>query len=264
MNRRRGIADEQPASLGGWLFADLFLLLIVVGFSAFTSNGNDLRPVVVTEKASAVTQRSAVLNGSVAAKKQKTVVMFEWGKSPKLVDARQVKADNSPVSGAQVNTPFQVDLNGLDPQTTYYYRAVAGNDSGKALGRTLSFETLKVDDESVCVPDGARFLKDPFVEKFTLDNIQDLMPKLRDWTSAQELAVPKVAVAQISGWTTNPKGSQGKDRAEKLYYNNIRKLDNERTFFYKDTALSAWQKSSLKKGYYEVVLYFVDLAERCQ
>lgn len=260
MRKRGAIADEQPSSLGGWLFADLFLLLIVVGFSAFTSNGDDRRPVVVTEAASAVDQGSAVLNGSVAAKKQKTVVMFEWGKSPRLIDAKQVKAENSPVGGAQVNTPFQLELTDLDAQTTYYFRAVAGNDSGKAVGKTLSFTT---EVGKKCVPNGARFLKEPFIERFTLDNIDSLLGKLRNWTAGQELAVPKVAVAQISGWTTDPKGSQGKDRAEKLYYNYIKKLDSEKLFFYRDTALSAWQKSSLKKGYYEVVLYFVDLAERC-
>ena len=104
---------------------------------------------------------------------------------------------------------------------------------------------------------------EPFSERFTLDNIEKLLPKLQNWAEDKELGVPKVAVAQISGWTENPAGSQGKSRAEKLYYDHITRLDSERQFFYKDTALSSWQKSSLKKEYYEVVLYFVDLAERC-
>jgi len=33
-NQRPKTADEQPASLAGWLYADLFLLLFVVGLSA--------------------------------------------------------------------------------------------------------------------------------------------------------------------------------------------------------------------------------------
>jgi hypothetical protein len=33
-NQRSKTADEQPASLAGWLYADLFLLLFVVGLSA--------------------------------------------------------------------------------------------------------------------------------------------------------------------------------------------------------------------------------------
>lgn len=259
MSRRGGIADEQPSSLGGWLFADLFLLLIVVGFSAFTSNGADRRPVVTTDAATAVTRSSAVLNGSVRAMKQKTEVLFEWGKDPRLLDSKQRKADESPVSGAQVNTPFQLSLEGLDPRETYYYRAIAANESGKAVGKIVSFET----DGGICDPDGAKFLKEPFSERFTLDNIKELLPKLQNWAEDKELGVPKVAVAQISGWTENPAGSRGKDRAEKLYYDHITRLDSERQFFYKDTALSSWQKSSLKEGYYEVVLYFVDLAERC-
>lgn len=200
-----------------------------------------------------------MLNGSVRAMKQKTEVLFEWGKDPRLLDSKQRKADESPVSGAQVNTPFQLSLEGLDPRETYYYRAIAANESGKAVGKIVSFET----DGGICDPDGAKFLKEPFSERFTLDNIKELLPKLQNWAEDKELGVPKVAVAQISGWTENPAGSRGKDRAEKLYYDHITRLDSERQFFYKDTALSSWQKSSLKKNYYEVVLYFVDLAERC-
>lgn len=129
------------------------------------------------------------------------------------------------------------------------------------MGRILSFET---GGDQPCDPEGAKFLKEPFSERFTLANINELLTKLRNWTRAQELVSPKVAVAQVSGWTKNPAGSTGKDRAEKLYYDRIKKLDSGREFFYKDTALSSWQKSSLSEGYYEVVLYFVDLADRCE
>jgi hypothetical protein len=260
VTRKRGIADESPSSLGGWLFADLFLLLIVVGFSAFTSNGDDRRPIVTTEAATAITTESAVLNGSVGPKRQRTTVVFDWGRDPTLRDSRQIKASNSPVSGAEVNTPFFVNLEGLENRTTYYFRAVAANESGKSVGKILSFTT---DGGRPCDPDGAKFLKEPFIERFTMDSIDELVPMLQRWTDSKELTEPKVAVAQISGWTLNPSKSEGKSRAEKLYYNHIKKMDSEREFFYEDTALSAWQKSSLKQGWYEVVLYFVDLVERC-
>lgn len=260
MTRRAGIADEQPSSLGGWLFADMFLLLVVVGFSAFTSNNSDLRPVVQTDAATAVDKHSAVFNGSVIAKKQKTDVFFEWGTGPTLTDARVLKAKNSPVRGAQVDTSFQAIPGYLESKTTYYFRAVARNASGLAKGKILSFETKL---EAICDPDGAKFLKEPFQRKITASGINDLLRDLGNYAKSKGLSAPKVAVAVISGWTLNPSGSKGQERAGE-FYKLLRQADQSQEFFYKDTALSDWQKSKLDENYFDVVLYLVDLADRCE
>lgn len=258
MSRRRGIADEQPASLGGWLFADLFLLLIVVGFSAFSANGSDKRPIVETGEATAVTRSSAVLNGSVVAKKQKTDVAFEWGTTPTLTDSRPVTAGGSPISGAQVDTPFQAELRSLEEGTTYYFRAIASNDRGKAVGEIHSFTTGK----GVCTEVGAQFVNEPFARNITKSDVRSLLSDLREFARRKNLADPKVAVAEISGWTTDPSGSEGQKNARDLY-RMIQKADVNQEFFYKDTALSPWQKSKLKKYHFDVVLYLVDLAQKC-
>ena len=260
MTRRAGIADEQPSSLGGWLFADMFLLLVVVGFSAFTSNNSDLRPMVQTDAATAVDKHSAVFNGSVIAKKQKTDVFFEWGTSPTLTDARVLKVKNSPVSGAQVDTSFQVEPGYLESKTTYYFRAVARNASGLAKGKILSFETKL---EAPCDPNGAKFLKEPLERTIKESDIKDLFKKLRERSKSEGLSAPKVAVAVISGWTENRSGSKGQERAQD-FYKLLKNADQSQEFFYKDTALSPWQASGLAKNYFDVVLYLVDLADRCE
>ncbi len=45
---RSRIADEQTSSLGGWLFADLFLLVMVVGLAGFTISKDDASPTTST------------------------------------------------------------------------------------------------------------------------------------------------------------------------------------------------------------------------
>jgi hypothetical protein len=270
---KRGIADESPSSLGGWLFADLFLLLIVVGFSAFMSNTGDTRPVVETEKASGVSMRSAVINGVVAAKNQETKVAFEWGTTPTLDEVKRISASDSPVSGEQVNTPFRAELKGLDAGTTYYFRAIAENESGKAVGRILSFETLKVPPTTttttttttvVCTTDGPRFLKDPFVMmRVTKAGVSNLLERLAEFAQDKNLAKPKVAVAVIKGWTTNPAGTEGSKRARDMY-NLFMEVDSSQTFFYEDTALEDMQNQTLPRDRFDVILYLVDLAEDCR
>lgn len=260
MSRRRGIADEQPSSLGGWLFADLFLLLIVVGFSAFSSDGSDKWPIVETREATAVTGSSAVLNGSVEAKKQKTDVKFEWGTTPTLTDARPVIAVDSPISGAQWNTPIQAELSGLEEGSTYYFRAVASNVSGTARGNILSFKTVIV---SPCNPVGAQFLKIPFKRNLTLSGIDDLIDNVKDFAKVHNLTDPRVAVAVIRGWGKSEDGSVGRKNAEGLF-RQIRKFDGKQELFYRDTGLVAMENSGLDKKIYSVELFLVDLAKKCE
>jgi len=262
MSRRNGIADEHPSSLGGWLFADLFLVLIVVGFSSLMSKGDDRRPVVTTEAATAVSQSSAVLNGSVIANKQRTDVEFEWGKDPELIDGRRTKSDDSPVSGAERDTHFQRRLEGLDSRTTYYFRAIAANESGKAVGRILSFET---GGDQPCDPDGAKFIRTPFEMTLGAGDVPKLMEAIRQWTKDRELTVPKVAVAVIRGWTPDRDGSGSKGQKNaRDFYRRLEKADRSKEFFYEDSALEPLQNSALNKNQFTVVLYFVDLADRCE
>lgn len=260
---RAGLADESPTSLSGWLFADLFLLLIVVGFAAFNADGNDSRPVVTTEDATVVGPESAILNGRVNAKKLRTEVGFEWGTSPKLDDASQVDAEGSPVSGSEVTSYFSRTLTGLESGKTYFFRAVADNEAGSARGKIFTFTTAEVDGP--CTNVGARFEKTPFKREYSENSVRSIISDIGRWMEGRDLAEPRVVVAQISGWTTTPGGAGtiGAARARSLY-SRIDAIDSDDRYFYADTALLPIQGSRLAKGRFSVVLYFADFADKCE
>ncbi len=83
---------------------------------------------------------TAVVNGTITSTSGvQTSAWFEWGTSYAVVD-----------SGTGTDTPTQVFNNpqdfsqmisGLNPSTTYYYRAIVSNIYGSAQGGTLSFST---------------------------------------------------------------------------------------------------------------------------
>jgi hypothetical protein len=56
---RNKIADEQTSSLGGWLFADLFLLIMVIGLAGFNRSEK-----VVTSTTSTTTSTTVVCSSS--------------------------------------------------------------------------------------------------------------------------------------------------------------------------------------------------------
>lgn len=255
------VSDESPVSLSGWLFADLFLLLIVVGFAFFTAGGDDNIPYVETNQATAVTSSSAVLNGTVRAKGEITSLSFEWGRSPLLDDAELIDAKESPVSGREPVNFFAQRIQRLEKNSVYYYRALASSPSGSSKGQILSFETK---NSGECTLEGARFEKTPFVGTYTEANVSRMLDEITEWAADVGLADPKVAVAQIKGWTTEPRGAgtAGQRRARE-FYAKIKSLKGSSKFFYGDTAVSPFQNSALSRGHFDVELYFVDFAERC-
>ena len=52
---RNKIADEQTSSLGGWLFADLFLLIMVIGLAGFNKTERVVAPTTSTSTTSTST-----------------------------------------------------------------------------------------------------------------------------------------------------------------------------------------------------------------
>ncbi|MBN2098890.1 MAG: hypothetical protein JW753_04755 [Dehalococcoidia bacterium] len=98
-------------------------------------------PSVTTDAASSVTATSATLNGTLGdmGTAGSVTVSFEWG-----------TVDGGPYPNTEtVSTPmiapgtFSAPLNGLDSDTTYYYRAMAVGD-GSDEGGQVSFSTLTV------------------------------------------------------------------------------------------------------------------------
>ncbi len=109
-----------------------------------TSNGNDKtfttyqEPSATTLDASAVTNTTATLNGSVNANNYSTVVTFEYGLTTSY--GSTADAIQSPVTG-NLSIPVSSGITGLSPGTTYYFRIKAVNVGGTVYSTGLSFKT---------------------------------------------------------------------------------------------------------------------------
>lgn len=112
---------------------------------AGSTPGNDLTfttsavvPSVTTDAASLITSSSATLNGTVNANNTATAVTFEYGTS--VAYGTTVAASPASVSGTTA-TAVLFALSGLEPNTTYHYRAVGVNSAGTTNGNDISFTT---------------------------------------------------------------------------------------------------------------------------
>lgn len=253
------MAAESPSSLSGWLFADLFLLLIAVGFSALTASGADDRPVVRTEEASALRSGSAVLNGWVDPRDRSVDVYFELGRDPLLADSRRVAADLAGVDIGE-QTYFAARVFELERGATYFFRAVASGPAGTSKGRVLSFLT---GTEGVCSDTGARLLDKPF-ERISVDEsyLPRLVADLEAFSRENQLVEPKVAVALVSGWTSDPRKKEGFANA-KQFFTEVRAVDAEGRFFNEMTYLKDQQNDELKRGSFNLLFFLVDLVDKC-
>jgi uncharacterized repeat protein (TIGR01451 family) len=97
------------------------------------------QPSVFTQSASNITTNSATLNGVVNGNGSNVTAWFQWGTSPS-----NLFNSTSPQSYGSGSTTYSAPIFGLQPNTTYYFRAVAqGNQGGGIIyGNVLSFTTL--------------------------------------------------------------------------------------------------------------------------
>jgi hypothetical protein len=94
-------------------------------------------PAVTTGAASAITNTSAGLAGTVTPNGLDTTAVFEFGPTlsfGSITSVADAGSGSSPVT-------FTGSLAGLSPATTYYYRVVAANSSGTTFGPVVSFTT---------------------------------------------------------------------------------------------------------------------------
>jgi hypothetical protein len=94
--------------------------------------------VVTTGAASAVTQSSATVRGTVSTDGADALVHFDFGTSPSY--GRSTAAQLLPPAGG-VSTPISASLAGLPPGTKIHYRAVAQTDFGTVDGADGTFTT---------------------------------------------------------------------------------------------------------------------------
>ena len=98
-------------------------------------------PQITTTAASFVTTTTTSLNGTVNPNGLPTSVYFRWGTRTDDL-ANQTAAQN--VGSGNANIAFWAELSGLQPDTTYFFQAVAVNGSNVVPGSVLSFTTRPV------------------------------------------------------------------------------------------------------------------------
>jgi hypothetical protein len=94
-------------------------------------------PTIVTGSATAIGDRSAVLNGSVDPNGAKATYEFEYGPTSAFGSVTKSASAGSGTKTVGVKTT----ISGLVPGTVYSYRLDASNGSGTALGATRTFKT---------------------------------------------------------------------------------------------------------------------------
>jgi hypothetical protein len=260
---RHKIADEQATSLGGWLFADLFLLIMVIGLAGFTFTKEKVAPNVTTGEVKNIAATSALITGIIDAGDEPASAFFKWGTNSGLGgDAQVTAAEESPIAIGKVGAPMTALLEDLEPSTTYYFQANGESKAGSDAGEIRSFRTS--DESDGPCSNNPRFVKTPFEGTYTKSRASEkLKTDIEKWISEQQFVQPKVAVAFITGWSNNPAGSDGARRARDFYATTMTKYAS--SYFDANTAVRAIQRSeNLADFNFEVQLYFVETANQCK
>ncbi len=101
-------------------------------------------PDVATDSATDIESEQATLRGELLdTGGLESTVYFRWGVDPNLETYSTTINQELTTTGT-----FSHTLSGLDPDTTYYFQAIATNTAGTDYGDILSFTT----DESISVP----------------------------------------------------------------------------------------------------------------
>jgi alpha-tubulin suppressor-like RCC1 family protein len=102
-------------------------------------------PIVTTGAASAITNTSATLNGTVSANGADTTVSFEYGPTTSYGST----VSGGMVSAGSVNSAVSASVSALSCNTTYHYRINAINSAGSVSGTDQSFITGSCPNPSV-------------------------------------------------------------------------------------------------------------------
>lgn len=136
--------QSESVGISGLQTGHTYHFRIVASSDAGASTGNDstfttsAAPAVVTGDVSSVAPTSATLRGTVTPNGLSTTQWFEYGTSTGYGSRT---ASINAGSGSTASTVSAIVKN-LKPATTYHYRLVAQNSSGKAFGADRGFSTV--------------------------------------------------------------------------------------------------------------------------
>lgn len=105
--------------------------------SSFCNNTNSSQaPTVFTDIATDNGQRSAWLNSCVNPNGNLTQAWFQWGTTQSFENSTQ----EQPIGGySTFGNPYYISIQGLQANTTYYFRVMARNNYGVSQGNSQSF-----------------------------------------------------------------------------------------------------------------------------
>lgn len=96
-------------------------------------------PSVTTFSATGIDRESAQLRGEANPRGESTRVWFEWGRSSSNLNR---ETSDQSIGSSNRTTEFSASIGGLDPDTTYFYRALARNSFGTVRGDIKVLDTL--------------------------------------------------------------------------------------------------------------------------
>jgi hypothetical protein len=138
--------NAQPVSAGisGLQAGHTYHFRLVATSDAGTSTGKDASfttsaaPVVATGDASSITPTTAALNGTVTPNGLSTTWWFEYGTTTRYGSKTSSQSAGSGASARSVGATAR----SLRAATTYHYRLVAQNSSGRTAGEDRTFATV--------------------------------------------------------------------------------------------------------------------------
>lgn len=120
-------------------FVLLILSTFIIGYSACKKEV--LAPVVITGDATDVQYSTATIAGEVSDNGGGTISEYGFYYST-IPDFAITDVGVSKIAAGSGDGSFNADLTGLSPNTTYYYKAYATNETETAYGAQKDFKTL--------------------------------------------------------------------------------------------------------------------------
>ena len=139
--RDPGAANPKQLSGIGYGYGT-FIALGAVGTILQSQTLEGVGPFVTTQAATLVSATSATMNGIVNPNGSAAIASFEYSTSPFFFTPST--SGSSAITTGSTGVPVSIQVNGLAPSQTYYFRVHASNANGAQDGSILSFATAPI------------------------------------------------------------------------------------------------------------------------